>query len=243
MGTYDNHSHGESTSSADSLTVSHTIGTLTNACILVFVSHENNGEDKPDGCTYNGIDLDFITSCESDAGGFENVTYLYAKKGGLPGAGTYDVVASWAAAVSTRGVTVYTFGDVDQAAFTSSDYDDVDARPSTELVFPTGVTVAVDDTTVIGGQNGQQSGNSAADYTEDVDSQVGGTGATFFAYRRKHTTAETVTPTVDHDTTSVNRACAILVLLAYDAGTPVVGGRKWTPFLGPLGGPVRGLAA
>lgn len=88
-----------------SFTLSHTVGAaLSNACLIVAVQHES-GSAVPTGVTWNGTAMTLGAS--TTAGGFISIWYLVS-----PAAGTFNIIATWAANTAEKTIHALTFTGV-----------------------------------------------------------------------------------------------------------------------------------
>jgi prepilin-type N-terminal cleavage/methylation domain-containing protein len=105
--TFDNVS--STTSTANPMTLSHTIGGGTNRLLVVGISAECNEGITVTSVTYNGQALTKAASVQADTGTVGTADLWYLLEAGLPAAGTYNVE------VTTSGYTAKSVGAISLA--------------------------------------------------------------------------------------------------------------------------------
>jgi large repetitive protein len=211
--TFDASASGNTGSAAaNSLTVSHSIGSGSNRLVLVGVHIANRGSATVTSVTYNGTSMTSLGSAESSGGWYTELFLL--KQVNLPTAGTYNVIISVSATRRIVG-TVLSYADVDQTTSTGT------------VVTNTGTGTSATGTCSLGADD------VAADFatTRGVTAQSQTLTTTLGQQQTNETTSATKNINV-HGGTSTNTTAARSWTLGFSA--------EWSIVVAPIKGIVSG---
>lgn len=165
---------------ATSITVPITIGSITNGALFAFVAIETNGpnDDYASGVTWNGVALSAIAGTDF-VGATSRSTSIQAFRILSPAAGSFNLVASVAAAPFSWGMGAYVLQGVHQTTPTGTPDGGGNAAGSGETL--SGTAVATSSLILLGAANAveteaQEFSAPTGTLTEDLDVNCGSNG-------------------------------------------------------------------